>query len=408
MKDETEKTGEMEKVRIFEKGKKGKLGGKPRVNEKLLEIKPSGIRKFFDLILGRDDVISLGVGEPDFPTPWRIREEMIYSLERGITSYTSNYGLEELREEICRYYTKFGVESQPSNVVVTSGVSEGFDVAVRSIINPGDFVLIPEPCYVSYEPLSTLAGGRVISIPTSPSFRLNYELIMEHSKAIDPKVLILNYPANPTGVSYSKKELEEIADAVIEKDMVVVSDEIYAELSYKFPHRSIASLEGMQDRTIILNGFSKSFAMTGMRIGYVIAPDDIIDAVLKIHQYSMLCAPTTAQIGAIEALRNGEDELEMMRAEYLRRRNFFVRKLRNYLEIRKPEGAFYAFPSIVETGLTSEEFAEKLLFEKNVAVVPGNAFGESGEGFVRCAYAVSMDRLREAVERIIEFVESLK
>jgi aminotransferase len=378
-----------------------------RINRKLLEIKPSGIRKFFDLIIGRDDVISLGVGEPDFPTPWRIREEMIYSLERGITSYTSNYGLKELREEICNYYTKFGVESDPSNVVVTSGVSEGFDIAVRAVVNPGDLVLIPDPCYVSYEPLTLLAGGRVISMPTSPTFRLTYELIMEHSK-VNPKILILNYPANPTGVSYSKKELEEIADAVIEKDMIVISDEIYAELTYKFPHRSIASLEGMQDRVVILNGFSKSFAMTGMRIGYVIAPPDITEALLKIHQYSMLCAPTTAQIGAIEALRNGEDELERMRAEYLRRRNFFVRKLRDHLEVTKPEGAFYAFPSISETGLTSVEFAEKLLIEKSVAVVPGNAFGESGEGFIRCSYAIGMGKLREAVDRIVDFVNSLK
>jgi aminotransferase len=383
-------------------------GGTDRINRTLLEIKPSGIRRFFDLIIGRDDVISLGVGEPDFPTPWRIREEMIYSLERGVTSYTSNQGLEELREEICRYYTKFGVECDPLNVVVTSGVSEGFDIAIRSVVNAGDLVLIPEPRYVSYEPLSLLAGGRVVSIPTSPTFRLNYELIMEYSAKLNPKILILNYPANPTGVSYSKKELEEIADAVIERDMIVLSDEIYAELSYAFPHRSIASLEGMQERTVILNGFSKSFAMTGMRIGYVIAPPDITEALLKIHQYSMLCAPTTAQIGAIEALRNGEDELEQMRAEYLRRRNFFVRKIRNHLEIRKPEGSFYAFPSIVETGLSSEEFAERLLVEQNVAVVPGNAFGESGEGFVRCAYAVSMDKLREAVDRIIDFVNSLK
>lgn len=378
-----------------------------RINRKLLEIKPSGIRKFFDLILGREDVISLGVGEPDFPTPWRIREEMIYSLEKGITSYTSNYGIEELRAEISRYYEKFGFSPHPDNVVITAGVSEGFDLALRAVINPGDFVLIPDPCYVSYSPLSILCGARVVSIPTPPEFRLNYELIMEYSRIIEPKVLILNYPANPTGVSYSKKELEEIADAVVENDMIVISDEIYSELSYKFPHRSFASLEGMEDRTIVLNGFSKSFAMTGMRVGYVIAPQDLLDAVLKIHQYSMLCAPVTSQIGAIEALRNGEDELETMKSEYLRRRNFFVRKIGEYLETRKPEGAFYAFPSIRETGMSSEEFAEKLLMEKNVAVVPGNAFGESGEGFIRCAYAVSMDKLREAAERIIEFVSEL-
>ncbi len=383
------------------------MNEKIRINRKLLEIKPSGIRKFFDLIIGREDIISLGVGEPDFPTPWRIREEMIYSLEKGITSYTSNNGLEELREEISRYYSKFGFTPDPSNIVVTSGVSEGFDISLRALINPEDVVLVPEPTYVSYSPLSVLCGARVITISTSPDFRLTYEHIIENSRLIEPKVLILNYPANPTGVSYDRKELEEIADAVIEKDMIVISDEIYSELSYNFSHKSIAGLNGMEDRTVVLNGFSKSFAMTGLRVGYVIAPDDIVDAILKIHQYSMLCAPVTSQIGAIEALRNGEDELEEMKTEYLRRRNFFVRKIKDYLEIKEPEGAFYAFPSIKETGLSSEEFAEKLLLEKNVAVVPGNAFGESGEGFIRCAYAVSMDKLRLAVDNIIEFVNSL-
>ena len=375
-----------------------------RVNKKVKELKPSGIRRFFDLIIGREDVISLGVGEPDFAVPWRIREEMIYSLERGITSYTSNLGLPELREAVADYYTKFGVDVDQGNVLITTGVSEGFDIAMRSIINPGERVVIPEPAYVSYVPLSILAGGDVITIPTSPDFKLRYEDIVKVGKA---KVLVINYPNNPTGVSYTKKELEEIADAVIEIDAIVISDEIYAELSYNFKHVSIASLNGMEDRTVILNGFSKSFAMTGLRVGYAIAPDDIFESMLKIHQYCMLCAPVTAQIGAIEALRNGDDELEEMRAEYLRRRNFFIKRIKEVFEVNTPDGAFYAFPCIENTGMSSEEFAEKLLFEKNVAVVPGTAFGECGRGYIRCAYAVSMDKLKEATDKIIDFVNSL-
>ncbi len=378
-----------------------------RIAKKVQEIKPSGIRKFFDLIIGRKDIISLGVGEPDYPVPWRIREEMIYSLEKGITSYTSNYGLLELREAIAEYYTKFGLNRNPDNVLITTGVSEGVDLALRAILNPGDAVLIPEPCYVSYTPLTILAGGKPVSIPTDPDFKINYERIAQYAKDTSPKAIMINYPNNPTGVSYTRKELEEIADAAVEFDMIVLSDEIYAELSYQDKHISIASLNGMEDRTIVLNGFSKAFAMTGFRVGYAIAPEDILSGMLKIHQYSMLCAPVTAQIGALEALRNGDDELEKMRTEYLRRRNFFVKKLRSVLEVNMPEGAFYVFPSIKSTGLSSEEFAEKLLFEKNVAVVPGNAFGECGEGYIRCAYAVSMEKLREAAERIIEFVESL-
>jgi len=376
------------------------------LNKRVKELKPSGIRRFFDLIIGRDDVISLGVGEPDFPVPWRIREEMIYSLERGITSYTSNYGLLELREAIAEYYKKFGVETTYENVLVTTGVSEGIDLALRAIINPGDRVLIPEPTYVSYEPLAYISGAEVIKIPTTPDFKLTYEMLLKF-KNQKIKALILNYPNNPTGVSYRRKELEEIADAVIELDCVVISDEIYGELSYNFKHLSIASLSGMEDRTIILNGFSKGFAMTGLRIGFAIAPDDILDGMLKIHQYSMLCAPITAQIGALEALKNGEEELERMRSEYIRRRNFFVKRLRNVFDVTMPDGAFYIFPNISETGLSSEEFAEKLLLSKSVAVVPGNAFGDCGEGYIRCAYAVSIEKLKEASDRIIEFVESL-
>ena len=378
-----------------------------RVSERVNSIKPSGIRKFFDLVMSRQDIISLGVGEPDFPVPWRIRDEMIYSLERGITSYTPNQGLLELREAIAEYYKKFGLNYvDVNNIIVTTGVSEGIDIALRAILNPGDIVLIPEPAYVSYKPLTILAGGEPLPIPTVPEFKLNYEIIAKYCKE-KPKAIILNYPNNPTGVSYSKKELEEIADAIIEFDLIVISDEIYAELTYDGKHISIASLNGMEDRTIVLNGFSKAFAMTGFRIGYTIAPPDIHEAMLKIHQYCMLCAPVTAQIGALEALRNCEKELEEMREEYMRRRNFFVKRLKNLFDVKKPDGAFYVFPRIDNTGLSSEEFAEKLLMEKGVAVIPGNAFGECGEGYIRCAYAVSMEKLKEAVDRIDDFIKKL-
>ncbi len=387
-----------------------KIGGLPlsrKINERVQAIPPSGIRRFFELVIGRKDVISLGVGEPDFPVPWSIRESMIYSLEKGWTSYTSNRGLKELRDGIAEYYRKFGVETCGENVLITTGVSEGLDLALRATINPGDVVLIPEPCYVAYKPLAFLAYGEPVSIPTNPDFRVNYDLLKPYSK-FDPKVLIVNYPNNPTGVTYTKKELEEIADFVVENDMIVISDEIYAELTYRGKHISIASLNGMEERTIVLNGFSKAYAMTGFRIGYAIAPEEIIKAMTKIHQYCMLCAPITSQIGALEALKLKEEEMDRIRAEYMRKRNFFVKRLSRFLNVRMPDGAFYAFPSVRETGLSSEEFAERLLMEKGVAVVPGNAFGECGEGFVRCAYAVSMEKLKEAVERMEEFVENLK
>ncbi|MFP4559374.1 MAG: aminotransferase class I/II-fold pyridoxal phosphate-dependent enzyme [Archaeoglobaceae archaeon] len=387
-----------------------KTGGWPlprdKVNKKVQDIKPSGIRKFFDLVIGRKDIISLGVGEPDFAVPWRIREEMIYSLEKGITSYTSNYGLTELRQAIAEYYRKFGLNPPINDVMITTGVSEGFDIALRAIVDPGDAVLIPEPCYVSYKPLTILAGGEAITIPTNPDFKLTYEKISQHKEA-EPKAIVLNYPGNPTGVSYTKKDLEEISDAVIENDMLVISDEIYGELTYSHKHVSIASLNGMEDRTIVLNGFSKAFAMTGLRLGFAIAPPDLLDAMLKIHQYSMLCAPISAQLGALEALKNTEEELEEMRSKYIRRRNYFVKRLEGVLDVNLPEGAFYAFPSIESTGLGSEEFTERLLMEKNVAVVPGNAFGECGEGHIRCAYAVNMEKLKEAADRIEDFVRNL-
>ncbi len=387
-----------------------KTGGWPlpreKVNKKVQDIKPSGIRKFFDLVIGRKDIISLGVGEPDFAVPWKIREEMIYSLEKGITSYTSNYGLTELRQAITEYYQKFGLNAPINDVMITTGVSEGFDIALRAVVDPGDAVLIPEPCYVSYKPLTILAGGEAITVPTNPDFKLTYEKISQHKEA-EPKAIVLNYPGNPTGVSYTKKELEEISDAVIENDMVVISDEIYGELTYNHKHVSIASLNGMEDRTIVLNGFSKAFAMTGLRLGFAIAPPDLLDAMLKIHQYSMLCAPISAQLGALEALKNTEEELEEMRNKYIRRRNYFVKRLEGVLDVNLPEGAFYAFPSIESTGLGSEEFTERLLMEKNVAVVPGNAFGECGEGHIRCAYAVNMEKLKEAADRIEDFVQNL-
>jgi aminotransferase len=378
------------------------------LSERVNAVKPSGIRRFFDLVIGRKDVISLGVGEPDFHVPWCIRDQMIYSLEKGWTSYTSNKGLKELRIGIAEYYKKFGVETSEENILITTGVSEGLDLAFRALINPGDVVLIPEPCYVAYKPLAYLAYGEPVSIPTTPDFKLSYETLAEYAKKFDAKLLVINYPNNPTGVTFTKKELEEIADVAVEFDLIVISDEIYAELTYRGKHISIASLNGMEDRTVVLNGFSKAYAMTGLRVGYAIAPDDIIDAMLKIHQYCMLCAPITSQIGALEALKLKEEEIDSIRAEYLRRRNFFVKRLKKVLDVQMPDGAFYVFPSVKDTGLSSEEFAERLLLEKGVAVVPGNAFGECGEGYIRCAYAVSMEKLKIAVEKIEEFVGDLQ
>jgi len=374
------------------------------VARKVEELRPSGIRKFFDLIIGRDDVISLGVGEPDFPVPWRIREEMIYSLEKGYTSYTSNAGLMELREGIADYYRRFSLETSPSRIVITTGASEAIDLAIRAITDPGDRVLLPEPCYVSYRPLVNLCGGETVSIPTAPDFKLTGEAIRKYADE-KTKVIILNYPANPTGISYTRKELEDLADAIIECDLLVISDEIYAELTYDFKHVAIGSLNGMEDRVITINGFSKAFSMTGLRVGYVIAPEDILSGILKIHQYCMLCAPITAQLGAIEALKCLGD-VERAKAEYLRRRNFVFRRIGEFLEIKKPEGTFYAFPNISPTRMGSEEFAEKLLLGKKVAVVPGNAFGECGEGYVRLAYAVKFEKLKEALDRIEEFVNA--
>jgi aminotransferase len=379
-----------------------------RVAEVVQNIPPSGIRRFFDIVSQMEDVISLGVGEPDFVTPWRIREAAIYSLERGFTQYTSNWGLLELREEIARLLDRrYGVEYRPEGeVLITVGVSEGLDLALRAILNPGDEVLIPEPCYVSYRPCTAFAGGVPVPIGSDAStgFRVQVEAL---EAAITPRTraILLNYPNNPTGATLRKADLEKIAALAERHDLIVLSDEIYAELTYDGAHTCFASLPGMQNRTILFNGFSKAYAMTGWRIAYAAGPPDLIGAMTKIHQYTMLCAPITAQKAALEACRGGDQAMEAMVAEYEQRRRFFVKGLNEIgLETLMPEGAFYVFPSIRSTGLTCEEFAERLLLEERVAVVPGTAFGEGGEGHVRCSYASSIENIREALVRMERLV----
>lgn len=381
------------------------------VAAKVKKLPPSGIRKFFDLVLEMDGVISLGVGEPDFVTPWHIREACIYSLEKGFTSYTSNHGLLELRELISRCTRKdFNIDYNPKNeILVTTGVSEAADLAFRAMINPGDEVIIPEPCYVSYKPGVFLAGGNPVPLSTSleNEFRVTAEDI---TKCITMKTraLVLSYPNNPTGAVMRKKDLEEIADVANENDLAVISDEVYDKLTYSGNHTCFSSISGMKERTILLNGFSKSHAMTGLRIGYAAGSEEIIGAMTKIHQYTMLCAPVTAQMGAIEALKNGEGEMKKMVREYDRRRRLIVSGLNKLgLECFEPKGAFYAFPSIKSTGLTSEEFAGGLLKEQKVAVVPGDVFGECGAGHLRCSYATSREELVEALSRIGAFIDSL-
>ncbi len=381
------------------------------ISDKVREIPPSGIRKFFDLVLEMDDVISLGVGEPDFVTPWHIREACIYSLEKGFTSYTSNLGLLELRELISKsYMLDYGVDYNPKNeILVTTGVSEAADLAFRAVTNPGDEVIIPEPCYVSYKPSVSLAGGVPVPVPTyrDDEFRVTADQI-EKSITKKTKALVLSYPNNPTGAVMGRKDLEEIADVVNEKDIAVISDEVYAKLTYDGVHTCFSSLPGMKERSIILNGFSKSHAMTGLRLGYAAGSEELIAAMTKIHQYAMLCAPITAQMGAIEALKNGDGEMQKMVREYNRRRRLIVGGLNKLgLETFEPKGAFYAFPSIKSTGLTSEEFAGRLLKEEKVAVVPGNVFGECGEGYLRCSYATSHEELVKALARIEAFIEKL-
>lgn len=381
------------------------------VAEKVKSIPPSGIRKFFDLVLEMDGVISLGVGEPDFVTPWHIREACIYSLEKGVTSYTSNYGLLELRELISKCYRKdHSVNYDPRNeILITTGVSEAADLAFRAVINPGDEVIVPEPCYVSYKPSVSLAGGKPIPVPTyqENEFRVTADQIKKNITK-KTKALVLSYPNNPTGAVMRRKDLEEIADVVNENDLVVISDEVYGKLTYDGSHTCFSTLPGMKERSIILNGFSKSHAMTGLRLGYAAGSEALIAAMTKIHQYAMLCAPVTAQMGGIEALKYGDGEMQKMAREYDRRRRLVVSGLNKMgLDCFEPMGAFYAFPSVKSTGLTSEEFAERLLKEQKVAVVPGDVFGECGEGYLRCSYATSREELVEALARIEALLDSL-
>jgi aminotransferase len=371
-------------------------------------VPPSGIRKYFDMAIGMDDVISLGVGEPDFVTPWHIREACIYSLEKGFTSYTSNSGLIELREAISdSFHNDYGVDYNPQDqVLVTTGVSEAADLALRAIVNPGDEVIFHEPCYVSYKPGIIFAGGTPVAVSTSreKEFRLTGEQV-EAAVTDKTKAIILSYPNNPTGAVMRKQDFEEVADVAVEHDLLVISDEVYDKLTYNGKHTCFSSLDGMNERTILLNGLSKSHAMTGMRIGYAMGPPSIISAMLLIHQYTMLCAPITSQMGAIEALKNGESEMKAMGREYNRRRRLFVSGLNNLgLDCFEPKGAFYAFPSIQSTGMTSAQFAEDLLHQQKVAVVPGDVFGQSGAGFLRCSYASGLEELKTALERIEEFL----
>lgn len=380
----------------------------PRVRE----IQPSGIRRFFDLASGSKDIITLGVGEPDFITPWHVREACVYSLERGYTSYTSNAGTPELREAIAEYlYTSYDVKYNPKDeILVTVGGSEAIDLALRALIEPGDEILVPVPCYISYSPIASIGGGVPVEIETFA--RHEFKLQAEDLKAkITPrsKVLILNYPSNPTGGIMTYEDWLPIAKIVEEHDLIVISDEIYSELTYGQKHVSFASIPGMRDRTILVNGFSKAFAMTGWRMGYACGHPDLIYAMLKIHQYTVMCAPVMGQVAALEALKNGLAEKDQMVESYNQRRRLIVQGLRDIgLDCHEPQGAFYAFPSIASTGLGSEEFAQRLLLEAKVAAVPGNVFGAGGEGFLRCSYATGVNQLNEALNRIEQFVRKLK
>ena len=388
------------------------LPQRPLASRMASEMPPSGIREFFDLVIGRDDVISLGVGEPDFATPWRICDAVIDSLRHGMTSYTSNYGLMSLRRAISAdIETRYGVQYSPDNAItVTMGVSEGMDVAMRALLNPGDEVIVPEPCYVSYKPSVVFAGGVPVPITTreADDFKLRPE---DLRAAITPRTraLVIGYPSNPTGAVMTRDELALIAAVAGEHDLVVVSDEIYAHLTYDGTHTCFASLPGMADRTLLLNGFSKAYAMTGWRVGYACGPVEIIDAMVRIHAYSALCAPIMGQVAAEEALLHGEDDMHRMVAAYDQRRRLFVAGL-NEIGLRcfEPHGAFYAFPSIAGLGLTSRQFAKALLFEESVAAVPGDAFGSCGEGYLRCTYCTSIDNIKEALERMHRFVEKLR
>ena len=382
------------------------------LSNKVLNIKPSGIRKFFDLVSEMKDVISLGVGEPDFDTPWHIRDEGIFALEKGKTFYTSNSGLKELRQEIANYIKRTqNIDYNPNDeIIVTVGGSEAIDIGIRALVNDGDEVIIPQPSYVSYEPCAILANAKpvIINLKAENEFRLKPEELL-NAITDKTKILILPFPNNPTGSIMDKDDLEAIAKIIIEKDIYVMSDEIYAELSYKEKHVSIASLPGMQERTILINGFSKAYAMTGWRLGYACAPKEIIKQMTKIHQFAIMCAPTTSQYAAVEALKNGDEDVAMMRQEYNQRRRFLLNAFKEMnIPCFEPYGAFYVFPCIKEFGMTSEEFATRLLQEEKVAAVPGTAFGDSGEGHLRISYAYSLDNLKKAMERLKHFVERLR
>lgn len=376
------------------------------------DIQPSGIRKFFDIVSEMDDAISLGVGEPDFDTPWHVREEGIYSLEKGRTFYTSNAGLKELKVEICNYLKrKLELEyNYNDEVIVTVGGSEAIDLAIRAMVNPGEEVLIPQPSYVSYVPCVKLAYGKpvIIELKEENQFRLTKDELLE--KITDKtKILILPFPNNPTGAIMEKEDLEEVASVCIEKDIFVVSDEIYSELTYNGEkHISIASIPGMKERTIVINGFSKAYAMTGWRLGYAVGPSEILRQMIKIHQFAIMCAPTNSQYAAVEALRNGDKDIEKMRTSYNQRRRYLINAFKEMgLECFEPFGAFYMFPSIKRFGMSSDEFATRLLKEEKVAVVPGTAFGDCGEGFLRISYAYSLENLKEALGRLKNFVNRL-
>lgn len=380
--------------------------------DSIVQIKPSGIRKFFDIVSEMKDAISLGVGEPDFDTPWHIRDEGIYSLEKGRTFYTSNSGLKDLKQEICNYLKRSQNldYSADTDVLVTVGGSEAIDIGFRAMINPGDEVLIPQPSYVSYEPCAILAGAKpvIIDLKAENEFRLTAEEL-ENAITDKTKVLVLPFPNNPTGSIMEREDLEKIAKVIIEKDIFVMSDEIYSELTYKDKHISIASISGMKERTLLINGFSKAYAMTGWRLGYACGPKELIKQMTKIHQYAIMCAPTTSQYAAIEALKNGDNDVKEMRTAYNQRRRFLMNAFKEMgLECFEPYGAFYVFPCIKEFGMTSEEFATRFLKEEKVATVPGTAFGDSGEGFLRISYAYSLDTLKIAMERLKNFVTRLR
>ena len=382
------------------------------LNKTITTIQPSGIRKFFDVVHEMKDAISLGVGEPDFDTPWHIRDEGIYSLEKGKTHYTSNAGLKELKTEICNYLKRrYDLSYHYENeVLVTVGGSEAIDIAMRAMVNPGDEVLIPQPSYVSYEPCALLTGAKpvIINLKHENQFRLTAQEL-EEAITEKTKLLVLPFPNNPTGAIMERKDLEEIAEVIKKHDIFVISDEIYSELCYTDQHVSIANIADMQERTILINGFSKSYAMTGWRLGYACGPKEIIEQMTKIHQFCIMCAPTTSQYAAVEALKNGDEDVQNMREAYNQRRRYLVHAFKEMgLECFEPFGAFYMFPCIKEFGMTSDEFATRFLMEEKVAVVPGTAFGDCGEGFIRISYAYSLDNLKLAIGRLQHFVEKLR